>query len=148
MALSCSKLTSCDKEALWEDITCTISRDHGTILSKDDVYKKWSNVLVKYKSIICDKLSAAKKTGGGPEDAELTEMELKVYQGKKCFEGITGNLDISMMPSNSHRIEMFSSPVAVRFQPCYVQTASSELMELDIHPPRKRKLSDENNLSY
>ena len=49
-----------------------------------------------------------------------------------------------MMPSNSPRseIEMLSSLVAVSFQPCCSQTASSELVELDIHPPKKRKLSD------
>ena len=35
-----SKLNSGDKEALWEDIARTISRDYGTIRSKDDVYNK------------------------------------------------------------------------------------------------------------
>ena len=49
--------------------------------------KEWSNVLVKYKPIISDKLSAAKKTGGGLADDELIEMELKIksIKGKRIF---------------------------------------------------------------
>ena len=98
-----SKLTSSDKEAVWEEIARTISRDHQTIRIKDDVYKRWCNLLVKYKSIICDKLLAAKKTGCGPAEAELTEFELKIrsIKGNETFEGITGGVDISMMSSDS-----------------------------------------------
>ena len=49
-----------------------------------------------------------------------------------------------MLSSNSlcSDIEMLPSPVAVQFRSCCPQTASSELVELDIHPPKKRKLSD------
>ena len=101
-----SKLTSSDKEAVWEEIARTISRDHQTIRIKDDVYKRWCNLLVKYKPIICDKLLAAKKTGCGPAEAELTEFELKIrsIKGNKTFEGITGGVDISMMSSDSPQI--------------------------------------------
>ena len=144
-----SKLTLNDKEELWKDIARTISRDHGTIRSKYDVYKKCCNVLVKYKPIISDKLSAAKKTGGGPAEAELTEFELKIesIKGKETFEGLTGGVDTSMMSPNSplSDVEMLSSPVAVPFQVCSSQTASSELVGLEIHPSRKRKLSDAGN---
>ena len=143
-----SKITSNEKDALWEEIARTISRTHGTIRSKDDVCKKWCNVLVKYKPIISDKISAAKKTGGGPAEAELTELEMKIksIKGKETFEGIAGGVDISMMSSNSplSDIEMVSSPAAVPFPfPVFSsQTASSDLAEHEMHPPRKRKLSD------
>ena len=145
-----SKLTSSDKDAVWEELARTISRDHQTIRSKDDLYKRWCNLLVKYKPIICDKLLAAKKTGGGPAEAELTEFELKIssIKGNETFEGITGGVDISMMSSDSPQsdtIEMVSSPTAVvPFQLCSSQTsAGSEMAEHDeMRPPRKRKLSE------
>ena len=55
------------------------------------------NVLIKYKPIVSDKLSAAKNAGGGPAEAVLTAFELKnkIYQGKETFEGLTGGIDIS-----------------------------------------------------
>ena len=89
-----SKLTSSDKHAVWEEIARIISRNHTTIRSKDDVYKKWCNILAKHKPIISDKLSAAKKTGGGPSEAELTEFEMKIkcIKGKEAFEGIADGL--------------------------------------------------------
>ena len=109
-----SKLTSSDKEAFWEEIARTISRDHQTIRIKDDVYKRWCNLLVKYKLIICDKLLAAKKTGGGPAEAELKEFELKIrsIKGNKTFEGITGGVDISMSHLTTLRVILLRwSPV-------------------------------------
>ena len=42
-------------------------------------------------------------------------------------------------------VEMLSSPVAVPFQVCSSQTASSELVGLEIHSSRKRKLCDAGN---
>ena len=86
-----SSLTFDEKSAIWESIATTISREHGNIRSKDDVFKKWSNILVKNKPIISDKLASARKTGGGPAEAELTEFELKikVIKGVETFEGIS-----------------------------------------------------------
>ena len=52
-----------------------------------------------------------------------------------------------MMSPNSalSDVEMLSSPVALPFQVCSSQTVSSELVGLEIHPSRKRKLSDAGN---
>ena len=51
------------------------------------------------------------------------------------------------MSSNSPLsvVEMLSSPVPVPFQACSSQTACSELVGLEIHSTRKRKLSDPGN---
>ena len=53
--------------------------------------------LAKYKLIICDKVSSARKTGGGSPTAKLTELEakLKSIKGKELFDGIQGGIDIS-----------------------------------------------------
>ena len=56
-----SSLTFDEKSAIWESIATTISREHGNIRSKDDVFKKWSNILVKNKPIISDKLDSSRK---------------------------------------------------------------------------------------
>ena len=58
-------------------------------------------------------------------------MKIKSIKGRETFEGITDVMDLSMMsPGSSHHdIEMLSSPVALPFQACSSQAASSELME-------------------
>ena len=73
---------------IWEQIASTISQEHQTISTKD-VIRKWTNILVKHKPIMSDKLSSAKTTGGGPVEAGLTELELKFksIKGKETFEG-------------------------------------------------------------
>ena len=77
-----STLTFGEKNKIWEQIASTISQEHGTILTKGDVFKKWCNLLVKYKPIISDKLASVKKTGDGPAEAELTELETKIRSVK------------------------------------------------------------------
>ena len=134
-----TKLTQLDKDAIWEKTANTISPDHGTLRSKDEVSKKWCNILVKYKPIICDKLSSAKKTGGGPPEAGLTELEAKILaiKGRETFEGITEGIDTSMASANSPLTDsdmMISSPVNVLF-------AMSE-SAVEIPHPSKRKLSE------
>ena len=93
-----STLTFEEKNAIWESIAATISRDYGNIRNKDDVFKKWSNILVKNKPIISDKLASARKTGGGAAEAELTELELKIkaIKGVETFEGISSGIDLSL----------------------------------------------------
>ena len=105
------------------------------------MYKKWCITLVKlkYNPIICDKLSSAKKTGGGPPEAGLTEFEVKILaiKGKETFEGITEGIDTSMVSANSPLIDsdmMISSPVALPF-------VTSESAAKIPHP-RKRKHSE------
>ena len=57
--------------------------------TKDDVSKKWYNILSKHKTRIADKFASAKRTGGGPADAPFDELELKISSVKRreCFEG-------------------------------------------------------------
>ena len=92
-----SSLSYDDKNRVWEDIAKEISEAYGTFRNKEDVSKKWSNVPAKYKPIICDKISSARKTGGGSPTAELTELEakLKSIKGKELFDGIQGGIEIS-----------------------------------------------------
>ena len=44
-----SSLSDDDKNHVWENISKEISEAHGTFWSKEDVSKKWSNVLAKHK---------------------------------------------------------------------------------------------------
>ena len=44
-----SSLSYDDKNHVWENISKEISEAHGTFWSKEDVSKKWSNVLAKHK---------------------------------------------------------------------------------------------------
>ena len=41
-----SSLSYDDKNHVWENISIEISEAHGTFRSKEDVSKKWSNVLL------------------------------------------------------------------------------------------------------
>ena len=88
--------------------------------------KKWSNVLAKHKPIISEKISSARKTGGGSPGAELTELEAKVksIKGKELFVGVVGEIDIS----TSSLSPLSDSDMSI-----------SEEMK----PPRKRKYFDE-----
>ena len=97
--------------------------------SKEDVSKKWSNVLAKHKPIICDKLTTARKTGGGSPAAELTELEykLKSIKGKELFEGIPGGIDLCS-----------ESPIS----PLPLSDSDMSIVE-EIKPPRKRKFFNE-----
>ena len=135
-----------DKNAIWEEIAATITRDHGNIRNRDDVFKKWSNILVKYKPIISDKLASSKKTGGGQAEARLTELEVKIksINGKESFEGITGGIDLSIESPISplSGIEMAISPYAITNPPQCVSDSGNEIM-----PPRERKFSEESLLA-
>ena len=125
-ALSCS-LTFDEKNNVWEDIAKEISQSHGTFRSKEDVSKKWSNVLAKHKPIIIDKVLSARKTGGGSPEAELTEHEakLKSIKGKELFEGVQGGIDIGS-----------ASPITP------LSDSDMSIVE-EMKPPKKRKFFDE-----
>ena len=140
----CSSLTFDEKSAIWESIATTISRKHGNIRSKDDVFKKWSNILVKNKPIISDKLASARKTGGGPAEAGLTEFELKIkaIKGMETFEGISLGIDLSLesnCPSSDVDL-MITSPIAAS-----IPSQSGSESGLDMKPPRKRRFTEELN---
>ena len=131
-----------EKNAIWEQIASTISQEHQTIRTKDDVFKKWTNILVKYKPIISDKLSSAKRTGGGPAEAGLTELELKLksIKGKETCEGISTGLDLSMVTNSPlSEVDMIISPVA----PLQTASQSGSEFDLEIKHPRKRKFSND-----
>ena len=93
-----SSLTSEEKNIIWGDIAQQLSEAYRTERTKDDVAKKWSNILAKYKPIISDKMISVRKTGGGSPEANLSEMELKIkcIKGKELFEGVNLGIDLSL----------------------------------------------------
>ena len=121
-----SALTYEEKNCIWKEIAEAISQAHGSLRTKEDVAKKWSNVLAKHKPIISEKISSARKTGGGSPGAELPELEAKVksIMGKELFVGVVGGIDIS----TSSLSPLSDSDMSI-----------SEEMK----PPRKRKFFDE-----
>ena len=121
----------------------SISQEHGTLRTKEDVFKKWCNILVKYKPIISDKLASMRKTGGGPAEAELTELETKIrsIKGKEIFEGIEAGIDLSMGTNSPlSDLDMAISPAGT-LQDLGSQSGSE--IEFAMKPPaRKRKLNE------
>ena len=77
-----STLTADDKNKVWEEVACQISERHGTTRTRDDISKKWYNVLTKYKPRIAEKLASIKRTGGGPAEESLDELEANIYSIK------------------------------------------------------------------
>ncbi|KAI6658652.1 hypothetical protein LOD99_11030 [Oopsacas minuta] len=76
---------------------------------------KNGNILSKHKPRIADKIELARKTGGGPADADLNEIEAKIssIKGKEAFEGIESGIDLSLESqcSNDETERMLMSPV-------------------------------------
>ena len=73
-----ASLTFEEKNKIWEDIANALNETYEITRTKEDVSKKWSNILYKYKPRISDEILSANKTGGGPAQAELSELELKI----------------------------------------------------------------------
>ncbi|KAI6646176.1 hypothetical protein LOD99_9383 [Oopsacas minuta] len=88
---------------------------HGNIRARDNSIKKWCSILSKHKPRIVDKLALARKTRGGPADADLNEIEAKIssIKGKEAFEGIESGIDLSLESqcSNDETKRMLMSPV-------------------------------------
>ena len=108
-----SSLTMDDKNKVWQDIARKLSEQHGQMRTRDDVSKKWYNILSKHKPRIADKIASTKKTGGGPADAQLDELELKIssIKGRECFEGIESGIDLTMSSVGAgDEILMVTSP--------------------------------------
>ncbi|KAI6648305.1 Myb-related transcription factor, partner of profilin-like [Oopsacas minuta] len=99
-----STMTFDDKNKIWEEISERLSELHGNVRTRDDVMKKWYNVLTKHKPCIADKLASARKTGGGPADADLDEIEAKIssIKGKEAFEGIESGIDLPLESQSSN----------------------------------------------
>ena len=57
-----SSLTYEEKNNVWKEIAEAITQAHGILRSKEDVAKKWFNVLARHKPLISDKISSARKT--------------------------------------------------------------------------------------
>ena len=95
-----STLTQEEKNNACKEILEAVSQAHGTLRSKHDVAKKWSNVLAKHKPLISEKLASARKTGGGSPEDELTNIKakLKSIKGKEVFVGVVGGIDIRGTP--------------------------------------------------
>ena len=92
-----------EKNKVWDDLASRLSALHGTVRNRDDVIKKWSNLLSKHKPLIADKIASMNKTGGGPPGSELTPLEEKIHsiKGKQVFEGIASGVDITIEPTHS-----------------------------------------------
>ena len=92
-----------EKNTVWDEVASGLSTLHGTSRNRDDVLKKWSNLLSKHKPLIADKLASMKKTGGRPPGSELTPLEEKIQsiKGKQLFEGIASGVDITNEPTHS-----------------------------------------------
>ena len=99
-----ASLTYEEKSSIWDQIANDLTTKHGVDRSRDDVTKKWSNILCKHKPLIADKIKSVRKTGGGPAEAELTYLEEKIHsiRGKETFEGISCGIDVSAEPQSSH----------------------------------------------
>ncbi|KAI6661488.1 Myb-related transcription factor, partner of profilin-like [Oopsacas minuta] len=109
-----STLTFDDKNKIWEEISGRLSELHGNVRTRDDIMKKWYNILSKHKPRIANKLASARKTGGGPADADLNEIEAKIrsIKGKEAFECIESGIDLSLefQCSNDETERMLMSP--------------------------------------
>ena len=127
------KLTLDEKNKLWEEIARRLEL-YGNVRSRDDIMKKWYNTLTKYKPRIADKLRSMRKTGGGPAEADLDEIEAKIssIKGKEAFEGIQSGIDLSLESTIivDETEEMVMSPVP-----------SENIAEIKFfkEAPRKRK---------
>ena len=98
-----ASLTFEEKASSWDQIASDLTSQHGVHRSRDDVTKKWSNLLCKHKPLIADKIKSIRKTGSGPADAELTPLEEKIYSimGTETFEGIVCGIYVSAEPQSS-----------------------------------------------
>ena len=109
-----------EKNTVWDEVASGLSALHGTSRNRDDVLKKWSNLLIKHKPLIADKIASMKKTGGGPPGSELTPLEEKIQsiKGKQLFEGIASGVDITIEPTHSQLSydsdQMVTSPLFQR----------------------------------
>ena len=94
------------------------------------------NLLSKYKPRIADKIASARRTGGGPPDAQLDELELKIssIKGKECFESIESGIDLAMSTFGS----VDEAPMVLSPTP----SLASQNPEQKFFP-RKRKSFDE-----
>ena len=92
-----------EKNIVWDEVASKLSSLYGVTRTRDDILKKWSNLLSKYKPLIADKLASIRKTGGGPPGAELTALEDKIrsIKGKEVFKGIASGIDITLETSHS-----------------------------------------------
>ena len=68
---STSTLTIHYKNKIWEEISGRLSELYGNVRTRDDIMKQWYNTLTKQTPDIVDKFALARKTGGGPGDADL-----------------------------------------------------------------------------
>ena len=87
-------LTFDDKNKVWEDIEGKFSEHHEQMRTKDDVSK---NGVISSASINLALLTNLhRQRGGGPADAQLDELELKISsnKGRKCFEDIEQGINL------------------------------------------------------
>ena len=112
-----ASLTFEEKASLWDQIAQDLTSQHGVYRSRDDVTKKWSDLLCKHKPLIADKIKSVRNTGGGPADAELTSLEEKIHsiRGKETFEGISCGIEISAEPQSSQQSDQMLIDPSISF---------------------------------
>ena len=98
-----ANITMDAKNEAWKEIAVELSELHGHARSRDEVSKKWYNILSKHKPRIADKLASAKRTGGGAAEAALNALELKIIRikGREYFEEIESGIDLSLSSSET-----------------------------------------------
>ena len=127
-----------EKNTVWDEVASGLSTLHGTSRNRDDVLKKWSNLLSKHKPLIADKLASMEKTGGGTPGSELTPLQEKIQsiKGKQLFEDIASGVDITNEPTHSQvsydSDKMVTGPLF---------STDDEQPNLAEQPSRKRKFS-------
>ena len=104
-----------EKNKVWDDLASRLSALHGTVRNRDDVIKKWSNLLSKHNPL---------------------EDKIKSIKGKQVFEGIASGVDITIEPTHSQvsfdSDQMVMSPLL---------STDDEQPKLTGLPSRKRKFS-------
>ena len=127
-----------EKNKVWDDLASRLSALHGTVRNRDDVIKKWSNLLSKHKPLIADKIASRNKTGGGPPGCALTPLEdkIKSIKGKQVFEGIASGVDITIEPTHS-QVSFDSDQMVMN----PLLSTDDEQPKLAGLPSRKRKFS-------
>ena len=98
-----ANITMDAKNKAWKEIAVELSELHGHARSRDEVSKKWYNILSKHKPCIADKLASARRTGGGAAEPALNALELKIIRikGREYFEEIESGIDLSLNSSET-----------------------------------------------
>ena len=73
--------------------------------------------MCKHKPLIADIIKSVRKTGGGPADAELTQLDENIHsiRGTVTFKGISCGIDVSAEPQSSQLSDQMLVSPSVSF---------------------------------